>query len=268
MPIQPSDVENLVKRLNELCHTDPDRRARRLLALDADLAALRRDLKVTNGWAFDAATWGSLPPEQQAQVHARLVAVSEAIEDAVHADGPATPGSIMFKDYASNGAIVGLTLLAAAATSVTLYGVVSLWPAATPQDSTSPAEQTVLTMIVLMGALGGLLRLTSSFAKFVGNRQLYRSWVVYYLLMPFEGASLAPAVYLLLRVGVLSPSGGGGTAQLNVFSLYAFAALTGLFAKNAIDMLADVFSIIFKKVQSKDSLPGDAARTGPPAPRT
>jgi hypothetical protein len=268
MPIQPSDVENLVKRLNELCHTDPDRRARRLLALDADLAALRRDLKVTNGWAFDAATWGSLPAEQQAQVHARLVAVSEAIEDAVLADGPATPGSIMFKDYASNGAIVGLTLLAAAATSVILYWVVRLWPDATvTTPTTSPSEQTILTMIVLMGALGGLLRLTSSFAKFVGNRQLYRSWVVYYLLMPFEGASLAPAVYLLLRVGVLSP-GGGSTAQLNVFSLYAFAALTGLFAKNAIDMLADVFNIVFKKVQSKDSLPGDAARTGPPAPRT
>jgi hypothetical protein len=260
MPIQPSEVENLIKRLDELCHTAPDRRARRLLVVDADLATLRRDLDASNGWVFNQATWDALSPERQVQVHDRLVAVSEAIEDALIADGPAAPTSIMFRDYASNRAVVGLTLLAAAATSAVLYWVVRLWPEATV---TSPSEQRILTMIVLMGALGGLLRLTSSFAKFVGNRQLYRSWVVYYLLMPFEGAALAPAVYLLLRVGVLSP-GGGSTAQLNVFSLYGFAALTGLFAKNAIDMLADVFNIIFKKVQSKDSLPGDAARSGPP----
>lgn len=260
MAIPPSEIESLVAHLGQLVQSAPDRRSRRLLAVEADLQALRQDLEATNGWTFQPPAWDKLSPERQAQVRERLMAVSEAIEEAVHADGPEARGSIMFKEHAPNSAVLGITALAMAALSVVLYWVVRLWPVAT---DTNPAEDKILLMIVLMGALGGLLRLTSSFAKFVGNRQLYRSWVVYYLLMPFEGAALAPAVYLLLRVGVLSP-GSGSAAQLNVFALYGFAVLTGLFAKNAIDMLADVFSVIFKKVQGKDALPGGAAKGEPP----
>jgi hypothetical protein len=113
-------------------------------------------------------------------------------------------------------------------------------------------------MVILLGALGGFLHLASSMANYVGNRQLLRSWTVYYILIPFQGAALAPLVYLLLRVGVLNPanpSGGGPTTQsLNLIGIYAFAALTGLFSKQAIETLADVFATIFKKVNAKDSL--------------
>jgi hypothetical protein len=122
-----------------------------------------------------------------------------------------------------------------------------------------PPELTVLQAVIALGALGGFLHLTSSLAQFIGNRQLRRSWIPYYLLMPFEGGALAPIVYLLLRVGVLSP--GAGVAELNTVGLYAFAALTGLFSKQALSMLGDVFNIIFKKIQAKDSLPAD--RRGP-----
>jgi hypothetical protein len=111
-------------------------------------------------------------------------------------------------------------------------------------------ERNLLYMIILMGLLGGFVHLTSSLARYVGNRQLVRRWVVWYLLMPFSGAALAPMVYLLLRVGVLS----NGTEHLNVFGLYGFAALTGLFAEQAIEMLANVFSEIFSKVRGKDPM--------------
>jgi len=110
-------------------------------------------------------------------------------------------------------------------------------------------------MIILMGTLGGLIHLTTSLAKYVGNRQLLRSWVVYYLLMPAEGAALAPILYLLLRTGVLNGQVTGLAATscvLNVKALYAFAGLTGVFSKQAIEMLGDVFSTIFKRVQAKD----------------
>jgi hypothetical protein len=43
--------------------------------------------------------------------------------------------------------------------------------------------------------------------------------------------------------------------------MYAFAALTGLFSKQAIEMLADVFATIFKKVSAKDSLEKSKAET-------
>lgn len=167
---------------------------------------------------------------------------------------PTDPKSIMYRAFASNPWIVGLTVVSVAATGAALWLVVRQWPAATGEK---PGEAEVLLMIILMGALGGLVHLTSSFAKFVGNRQLLRSWLIYYLLMPIEGAALAPMIYLLLRAGVIAPnasSQNGATANLNVVVLYGFAGLTGLFSKQAIEMLADVFATIFKRVKAKDGL--------------
>jgi hypothetical protein len=119
-------------------------------------------------------------------------------------------------------------------------------------------EQAVLWMVILLGALGGFLYLASSMATYVGNRQLLRSWIIYYILVPFQGAALAPVIYLLLRVGVLNPANptasGRPMESLNLVGIYAFAALTGLFSKQAIEMMADVFATIFKKVSAKDSL--------------
>jgi hypothetical protein len=114
-------------------------------------------------------------------------------------------------------------------------------------------------MIILMGALGGCLHWTSSLAMFIGNGQLFRRWIPYYIIMPFEGAALATLIYLLIRSGVLSPDanppGIGQTADLKLPYLYAFAGLTGLFAKQAIEMLAQVFNTIFAKIQAKDPVP-------------
>ncbi len=122
-----------------------------------------------------------------------------------------------------------------------------------------PTEESVLFMVILMGALGGFLHLASSMANYVGNRELLRSWIIYYFLIPFQGAALAPVVYLLLRVGVLNPANtapgaASPTDSLNLIGIYAFAALTGLFSKRAIEMLANVFDTIFKKETAKDSL--------------
>ena len=122
-----------------------------------------------------------------------------------------------------------------------------------------PSEGDVLFMVMLLGALGGFLRLASSLANYIGNRQLLKSWIIYYLLTPIQGAALAPVVYLLLRVGVLNPANTapGSTSpadSLNLIGIYAFAVLTGLFSKQAIEMLADVFSTIFKKAETKDAL--------------
>jgi hypothetical protein len=122
---------------------------------------------------------------------------------------------------------------------------------------TGPKETDVLCMIMLMGALGGLLHLASSLGRYVGNRRLLKSWIIYYLLMPFEGAAMACVVYLLLRVGVLMPATSNSpqaTASLNLIGLYAFAALTGIFTEQALEALAEVFSTIFKKVHGKDPL--------------
>lgn len=121
-------------------------------------------------------------------------------------------------------------------------------------------EAVVLTMVILLGALGGALKLVSSLVTYVGNRQLMRSWLPHYLAMPIIGAGLAPMVYMLLRIGLVGPSGvsgdGSGIANLNLIAIYAFAALTGLFAKTATDKLAEVFKTLFrtKEPALKDEL--------------
>ena len=98
---------------------------------------------------------------------------------------------------------------------------------------------------------------------YVGNRDLKRSWIIYYVLAPVQGGSLAPLVYLLLKAAVLSPqSAGGGTQNLNLTAIYAFAGLTGLFAKQAIEKLADVFATIFAPVRAQDKTKDGATPAG------
>jgi hypothetical protein len=113
-----------------------------------------------------------------------------------------------------------------------------------------PTEGAILYMVILWGALGGSLHLLRSLAAFVGNRQLVRSWILHYFSLPFIGAALAAVVYLLLRVGLVSPTGttsdGSTIANLNVMAIYGFAALTGLFAKAASDKLAELFGTLFR----------------------
>jgi hypothetical protein len=124
------------------------------------------------------------------------------------------------------------------------------------------SEDSVLLMVVLLGAFGGSLHLLRSLVKFVGNRQLKRSWLLYYLSTPLVGAGLASIVYMMLRIGLLGPSGGsanGSTngsaiANLNLIAIYAFAALSGLFAETASNKLSEVFKTMFRTAErpSKD----------------
>ncbi len=126
----------------------------------------------------------------------------------------------------------------------------------------SPSEESVLLMVVLLGAFGGSLHLLRSLVKFVGNRQLKRSWLLYYLSTPIVGAGLASIVYMMLRIGLLGPSGGAtngpaagsAIASLNLIAIYAFAVLSGLFAETASDKLSEVFKTMFRTAErpSKD----------------
>lgn len=276
---------------------------------------------LTAGGEFNDSAWESLPAEEQTQRAAVLTSLRKALGNLPDAGEMALPpSSIMYKQHASNTAVMLLTAFALLGLMGDLYIIRKEWdratsgktvvqispeklssapaesdaqataspsespaaegappaaasasgtPSGTPKPRSAPTqrvmgpdkptEQTVLYMVILLGALGGFLHLASSMANYVGNRQLLRSWIIYYVLIPFQGAALAPVIYLLLRVGVLNPANpAAGTASptdsLNLIGIYAFAALTGLFSKQAIETLADVFATIFKKVQAKDSL--------------
>lgn len=256
--IQEKDVQQAVARLRILCATAgiaSEEEVRRVLhALQPCLSQAHEKLGVDSAGKVDSTTWTALSDEEKAMVMDSLAGAERALDAALDV-GPVDRSSIMFKTYASNGWVIALTALGVLATSAVIWRIFAYWLPATVEDAT---ESDILRMVIIMGALGGLLHYTSSLAQFIGNRRLQRSWIVYYLLMPFEGAALAPIVYLLLRVGVLAP--GTSAEDMNLLGLYAFAALTGLFSKQAIEMLAEVFSVIFKKVKAKDSLNGDRQR--------
>ena len=294
---------------------------------------------------FDRDAWKTLSEAEQTAIEAKLSSLRKDLTGPwPGTDGPENPRSFMHKDYASNSAIIMLTLVAILGLLLDLGLICHEWEAATvgsrgilefgtpsasaaavkaqaiahlpkspppsqeavdPTSSPAPemtdpvtatasptpaenssapsrsepkkpeeltgkvTEQAVLWMVILMGALGGFLHVASSMANFVGARQLLKSWIIYYLLIPFQGAALAPVIYLLLRVGVLNPANstdiGAPTGSLNLIGIYAFAALTGLFSKKAIEMLAAVFETVFKKAGTTDRLEkskADSDRTG------
>ncbi len=237
------------------------------------------DLPLTDGGEIDEARWATLSAEDQEERRQTLLRLRDSVQVLTSADGPADPHSIMYRDYVSNRGVIALTLFALLGTVAVLVAVYLNWPRATSDDlnsprqkqlaaqaappvaaganiiSPGPEEKDVLLMVMLMGSLGGFIHLTSSLTKYIGNRQLVRSWVIYYLLMPLEGAGLAVTVYLMVRVGVLNPaaSNADATKNLNWVGIYALSTLAGLFSKQALDMLGDVFSTIFRRAEAKDA---------------
>lgn len=104
-------------------------------------------------------------------------------------------------------------------------------------------EVRLLLLAMIAGALGSFIHAGTSFADYVGNRKLSGNWVWWYLLRPFIGMTLALVFYFVVRGGFISPSAGGG--DMNPFGIAAMAGLVGMFSKQAIDKLNEVFNSLF-----------------------
>jgi hypothetical protein len=112
----------------------------------------------------------------------------------------------------------------------------------------------ILTLIAIMGALGGIVHGISSFATFVGNRELKPSWLWWYFLKPFLGASVSLVVYLVFRAGFGGNDYSLGSADC--VKVAALAGLIGLFAEPATIKLRDIFDTLFT---TRDDKRKDAA---------
>ncbi|MGB9181871.1 MAG: IPT/TIG domain-containing protein, partial [Pyrinomonadaceae bacterium] len=76
-------------------------------------------------------------------------------------------------------------------------------------------------------------------------------WTWWYVLRPFIGVVLALVIYFGIRGGLLLVTTNAGSSvteakDINPFGIAAFAALTGMFSKQAADKLNEIFSVIFK----------------------
>jgi magnesium-transporting ATPase (P-type) len=105
------------------------------------------------------------------------------------------------------------------------------------------AEQQLLLVVLAAGALGACIHATTSFVHFLGKRSFKRSWTWWYLLRPFIGMSLAAVIYFVLRGGLFTT--GAGPGDVNNYGVAAIAGLAGMFSRQAIDKLKDVFDTLF-----------------------
>ena len=155
--------------------------------------------------------------------------------------------------------VIAVLLLAVGA--LLAYFLYEIWPAvvhATGTDQTrqtitlfdgritfKPAADSVLILLVIVaGALGAFVHAATSLVKYVGTRTFDRSWYWWYPTRLPVGVGLALLVYFALRGGIIGDD--TDTDNVNPYGIAAIAALAGLFSKQAVDKLAEVFDTFFR----------------------
>ncbi len=121
---------------------------------------------------------------------------------------------------------------------------------------TASVDTRLFLTALFAGVLGSFIHTATSFSVYLGNRQLKRSWVGWYLLRPFIGSALGVLFYFLIRAGFMSPGAGDG-AGLNPYGIAALAGLAGMFSKEAADKLQQVFQDMLKPPPHAEQERGD-----------
>jgi hypothetical protein len=109
-------------------------------------------------------------------------------------------------------------------------------------------EVRLLWIVILAGALGSLIHAMRSVYWYVGNRNLVKSWLAKYFVMPFTGSALAVMFYFVIRGGFFSPQ--SDFSQTSPFGFAALSAMVGLFSEQAVLKLKQVAETILSKPES------------------
>lgn len=149
-----------------------------------------------------------------------------------------------------------------------IYALIELWPtSAGPEEGGGTSQITVLgwsialeseaqlfVIVALAGALGSMIHSFRSFAWYVGNRELRWSWLGYYAMLPFGGASLGVIFFLVFRAGFFTPE--TSVEEVSPFGFAAVAALIGMFSDQAVTKLREVTETLLASPPTrKDSIP-------------
>ena len=115
-------------------------------------------------------------------------------------------------------------------------------------------EACLLLIVILAGALGGLVRSLRSLVWYAGNKELRKSWILQYILSPFVGSTLATVTYLVIRGGFVSA--GSSTQQPRVYVYAGIASIVGIASEPVALKLKQVAESLFTKPgEGKDSKP-------------
>lgn len=124
------------------------------------------------------------------------------------------------------------------------------------------AEARLLLIILLAGALGGLLHSLRSLVWYVGNRKFYKSWIPTYLLQPLIGALISTVFYLVIRGGFFSAE--SRPSDTSPYGFAAVGALVGMFSVQAILKLKAVFeTLLMPAAHGKDAAPQEGTTRSP-----
>jgi hypothetical protein len=125
-------------------------------------------------------------------------------------------------------------------------------------DFSNDVDARLLLIALLAGLLGALIHITTSFATYLGNQSFYGSWISWYVMRPLIGMILGLLFYFIVRAGLVTSSGANA---LNPFGVAAVSGLAGLFSKQTVDKLRDIFEHAFPVTSG-----GDLERRGSLAP--
>jgi hypothetical protein len=143
--------------------------------------------------------------------------------------------------------------------TVSISWIVQLWPA---EGSELPGvlERSYLLLTLLFGLLGGSAHGLGSLMDFRGQRRLFRSWTLWYFMLPILGGIMAFIFYVAVRAGFITAD---ATRSINVFGVAAISVLVGLFTDDATNKLAEVFRTMFKTAGKERE--GELSPGGPPS---
>lgn len=112
----------------------------------------------------------------------------------------------------------------------------------------------LVVLAFVSGALGGWTSAARLFSFWAGRRELKSTWAWWFGNRVFGGGALALIVYLMIRAGLFGTD--SATNEVNAYGTAAFSGLVGLFSRQALDKLQEVFKTLF---QPKDAPEDDAA---------
>ena len=101
-----------------------------------------------------------------------------------------------------------------------------------------------MVLAAVAGALGGWVTSIRLFAFWAGEHKLKATWPWWFGNRVLGGAALALVVYLLIRAGLFGSE--SATGDVNPYGTAAFAALVGLFTRQAMTKLQAVFDTLFQ----------------------
>jgi hypothetical protein len=139
-----------------------------------------------------------------------------------------------------------LLIWALLGTSGLLYAVMELWSTALGVSVGAHGEEkSGLALVMMFGAIGGFVRWMHFLREIERDPKRSDQWFITSLLTPLMGAALALIFGVTIRAGlVVQGSGGDGKTSTNWLGLYGIAGLVGLFAPDAVRMLARIFRTI------------------------